>query len=110
MLDFTLYGLNINIRYKQLLTHIKKQIQLECGRMPNVMAALPFMERSVPITYQNNHPDLCPVPRYQHSLLIFVTFIRPPTVYLPNYTRISDPSFQYTSPCLWNQKISALFC
>ena len=28
MLDFTIYGLNINIRYKQLLTHIKKQIQL----------------------------------------------------------------------------------
>jgi len=27
MLDFTIYGLNINIRYKQLLTHIKKQIQ-----------------------------------------------------------------------------------
>jgi len=28
MLDFTIYGLNIIIRYKQLLTHIKKQIQL----------------------------------------------------------------------------------
>jgi len=28
MLDFTIYGLNINIRYKQLLTQIKKQIQL----------------------------------------------------------------------------------
>ena len=24
MLDFTIYGLNMNIRYKQLLTHIKK--------------------------------------------------------------------------------------
>ena len=24
MLDFTIYGLNINIRYKQLLTHINK--------------------------------------------------------------------------------------
>ena len=29
MLDFAVYGLNINIRYKQLLTHVKKQIQLE---------------------------------------------------------------------------------
>jgi len=27
MLDFSIYGLNINIRYKQLLTQIKKQIQ-----------------------------------------------------------------------------------
>jgi len=25
MLDFTIYGLNINIRYKQLLTHIKNK-------------------------------------------------------------------------------------
>ena len=40
MLDFTIYDLNINIRYKQLLTQIKKQIQLECGQMPNVMVAL----------------------------------------------------------------------
>ena len=35
MLDFTIYGLNINIRYKQLLT----QIKLECGPMSNLMVA-----------------------------------------------------------------------
>jgi len=55
MLDFTIYGLNINIRYKQLLTQIRKQIQL-CS----------IHEQSIKITnefsdYKNTVPAVVPL-------------------------------------------------